>query len=72
MRIYDPRIGKFQSVDPLNKSYPWYTPYQFSGNTPIQSTDLDGAEEYHYTLTLDKTGTHLKLNSVKTHNDLTF
>ncbi|MFB6455581.1 RHS repeat domain-containing protein [Chitinophaga sp. Hz27] len=44
MRIYDPRIGKFLSVDPLTKDYPWYTPYQFAGNTPIQAIDIDGAE----------------------------
>ena len=29
-RIYNPRIGKFLSVDPLTSSYPWYTPYQFA------------------------------------------
>ena len=45
MRIYDPRIGKFLSVDPLNHSFPWYTPYQFAGNKPINSVDLDGLEE---------------------------
>ena len=44
MRIYDPRIGKFLSFDPLSKDYPWYTPYQFSGNNPILYVDLDGAE----------------------------
>jgi RHS repeat-associated protein len=44
MRIYDPRLGKFLSVDPLTKSYPYYTPYQFSGNTPIMATDKDGGE----------------------------
>ncbi len=43
-RIYDPRLGKFLSVDPLTKEYPWYTPYQFAGNTPVQAIDLDGAE----------------------------
>lgn len=43
-RIYDPRIGKFLSVDPLTKNYPWYTPYQFAGNSPIQSVDVDGLE----------------------------
>jgi hypothetical protein len=31
-------------VDPLTRSYPWYTPYQFAGNTPIQAIDLEGAE----------------------------
>jgi len=43
-RIYDPRLGKFKSIDPLTKSYPWLTPYQFSGNSPIRFIDLDGAE----------------------------
>jgi hypothetical protein len=32
------------SVDPLAQSYPWYTPYQFAGNTPIMAIDLDGLE----------------------------
>jgi hypothetical protein len=31
-------------VDPLTKSYPYYTPYQFAGNTPIKFIDLDGGE----------------------------
>jgi RHS repeat-associated protein len=44
-RIYDPRLGKFLSVDPLTQSYPWYTPYQFAGNKPILAIDLDGLEE---------------------------
>jgi RHS repeat-associated protein len=50
-RIYDPRYARFLSVDPLSKSYPFYTPYQFAGNKPINSTDLDGLEEkeaYYY------------------------
>jgi RHS repeat-associated protein len=44
-RIYDPRLVRFKSVDPLTKSYPWYTPYQFAGNKPIACIDLDGLEE---------------------------
>ncbi len=44
-RIYDNRIAKFLSVDPLTEDFPWYTPYQFAGNKPIISIDLDGAEE---------------------------
>ena len=44
MRIYDGRLGKFLSVDPLSRDYPWYTPFQFSGNNPIRFIDLDGAE----------------------------
>jgi hypothetical protein len=34
------------SVDPLTKRYPWYTPYQFAGNTPLQAIDRDGLEEW--------------------------
>lgn len=44
MRIYDGRIGRFLSVDPLSPAYPYYTPYQFAGNTPVRFIDLDGAE----------------------------
>jgi RHS repeat-associated protein len=47
-RIYDSRIGKFLSVDPLTKKFPWYTPYQFAGNKPIWALDLDGLEEIYY------------------------
>ncbi|SKA40210.1 RHS repeat-associated core domain-containing protein [Chitinophaga eiseniae] len=45
MRIYDPRVARFLSVDPVTKEFPWYTPYQFAGNKPIKYIDLDGAEE---------------------------
>ncbi len=45
-RIYNPGLGRFLSVDPLTKSYPWYTPYQFAGNKPTRFIDLDGKEEW--------------------------
>jgi RHS repeat-associated protein len=45
MRVYDPRIGKFTSLDPLAVNYPFYSPYQFAGNKPIWAIDLDGEEE---------------------------
>jgi RHS repeat-associated protein len=44
-RIYDPRLGKFLSVDPLAPSYPYYSPYSFAGNKPIVFVDIDGLEE---------------------------
>jgi len=44
MRIYDPRLGKFLSVDPLTASYPMLTPYQFASNRPIDGIDIDGLE----------------------------
>lgn len=44
MRIYDPRVGRFLSMDPIAREYPWYSPYQFAGNMPIWAIDLDGLE----------------------------
>ena len=44
MRIYDTRVGRFLSVDPLTKSYPELTPYQFASNSPLANIDLDGLE----------------------------
>lgn len=44
MRIYDDRLGRFLSVDPLTKSYPWNSTYAFAENEPISNIDLDGAE----------------------------
>jgi len=44
MRVYDPRAGRFMSVDPITQKYPQLTPYQFASNTPIWASDLDGLE----------------------------
>jgi hypothetical protein len=43
-RIYDPRLGRFLSVDPISASYAWLTPYQYASNRPIVAKDLDGLE----------------------------
>jgi RHS repeat-associated protein len=44
LRLYDPEICRFFSVDPLTADYAPLTPYQFAANMPIQAVDLDGAE----------------------------
>ncbi len=44
-RMHDPRVGRFFSPDPLTKKYPFYSPYQFSGNKVISHKELEGAEE---------------------------
>ncbi|MEP6675851.1 MAG: RHS repeat-associated core domain-containing protein [Ferruginibacter sp.] len=45
MRIYDSRLGRFLSLDPMTAKFPFYTPYQFTGNKPIWCNDLDGCED---------------------------
>lgn len=66
-RSYDPRLCRFKSVDLLANTFPFYSPYQFAGNTPLQAIDLDGKEEYHYTRVKDESGKtiELKLTNVK-------
>ena len=48
MRVYDPRAGRFLSVDPLTKKFPGLSPYQFASNNPIWALDLDGKEAWLY------------------------
>ena len=40
--------SRFLSVDPLARQFPFYTPYQFAGNKPIECIDLDGLEDLNY------------------------
>jgi len=43
-RIYDPRVARFLSVDPLTKEFSWLSPFQFASNRAIEAIDLDGLE----------------------------
>ncbi|GGD34343.1 hypothetical protein [Flavobacterium orientale] len=43
-RMHDPRVGRFFAVDPLAPKYPFYSPYQFSGNRVIDMVELEGLE----------------------------
>ena len=44
-RMHDPRVGRFFAVDPLEKSYPWNSPYAFSENRVIDAIELEGLEK---------------------------
>ncbi len=43
--MHDPRVGRFFSTDPLEKSYPWNSPYAFSENSVIAFVELEGGEK---------------------------
>lgn len=47
MRIYDTRLGRFLSVDPLAKSFPWNSTYSFAENDVVRNIDLDGLERFN-------------------------
>jgi RHS repeat-associated protein len=40
MRVYDARLGRFFSVDPI--SYEYWSPYQYDANSPISNKDILG------------------------------
>jgi hypothetical protein len=46
MRIYDPRLGKFLNIDPIERII-LAKPYSFAGNAN-KVFDLHGAEEQKY------------------------
>ncbi len=41
-RMYDPRLGRFLSVDPKTKEYADWSPYLVAGNNPILLVDING------------------------------
>jgi len=50
-RGYDPRLGRFMSVDPIAKKYPWNSTYAFAENRVIDGRDLEGKEWENATTT---------------------
>jgi RHS repeat-associated protein len=47
-RLFDPRVGRFMSIDPLYKEFPWVTPYAYCENRPIDGIDMEGLEFVSY------------------------
>ena len=43
-RMHDPRVGRFLSIDPIEKVYPHISPYAFSENRVIDGVDFEGLE----------------------------
>ena len=43
-RIYDSRLSRWLSVDPLQQKYPFASPYNFVLNNPINAIDPDGKD----------------------------
>jgi len=43
-RIYDPRLGRWLSLDPLMAKYPGMSPYIYTANNPILYIDQDGKD----------------------------
>jgi len=60
-RIYDPRIARWLSLDPLQKKYPGESNYNFVSNSPLLFKDEDGKDKIVTVTLIGKDGTMLKL-----------
>ena len=56
-RIYDSRIGRWLSVDPLQSKYPNESPYIFTSDNPIFYADRDGKDKITTVSIINKDGT---------------
>ncbi|MBO6517398.1 MAG: hypothetical protein JJ975_12695, partial [Bacteroidia bacterium] len=46
-RIHDVRLGRFLSLDPLFRNYPWNSTYGFAENSVVGFIDVEGLERYY-------------------------
>lgn len=53
-RIYNSRIARWFSIDPLQKKYPSLSPYNFVANSPLMFVDRDGKQIFIAGTTSDK------------------
>gem|GEM_PF-1676626 len=60
-RIYDPRIGKFLSIDPLTGKNTGLSPYTGFANNPIFFVDPDGNDNFIYVFFIGKAKTRLTI-----------
>ncbi len=62
-RIYDSRLGRWMSLDPLQANYPGFSPYNFASNSPITIVDFDGRENVIYLIILPDASGPVKDNA---------
>nr|WP_299205687.1 RHS repeat-associated core domain-containing protein [uncultured Brumimicrobium sp.] len=55
-RMYNPRIGRWFSLDPFAAEYPSFSDYSAMANNPILNIDKDGEKIYIYYTTKDENG----------------
>ncbi len=47
-RIYDSRLGRWMSVDPLHAKYAEKSPFMFASDNPTNRVDIDGEDDFHF------------------------
>jgi len=73
-RVYDPRLGRFLSIDKFTGATPFYSPYNFAGNKPTIAIDHNGNVEiivtYHKTDRNGKLSTTTSKYIIETVEDI--
>lgn len=60
-RIYDSRLGRWLSIDPLQSKYPNLSPYNFCAGNPLIYKDVDGKD---YILIIDHVNKTITIKAV--------
>jgi RHS repeat-associated protein len=63
-RIYDGRVGKFLSLDPLMKKYPNESNYAFVSNSPLLFADFDGRKKIIVITIIGKDGKSCQIRKI--------
>jgi hypothetical protein len=69
-RMADVRLNRFFAVDPLEGKFPWWSPYQFSGNRLLDAVELEGKEIYFYVWDQGKTTGYTQVHHVQTVEEI--
>ena len=70
-RQHDARLGRFWSVDPLARKYPYYSPYSFSGNRLVDAVEWEGLEPDRPPMYVGEVYTHVNLDIVSGKLEIT-
>jgi RHS repeat-associated protein len=66
MRIYNPRIGNFLSIDPLQTKYTSEAPYIYAGRNPIFMIDDGGKKKTTFYIVIDDRTGKTSIRQVQT------
>lgn len=67
--MYDPRLGRFLSMDSKSGKHPFLSPYHFTSNNPIKFVDYDG-NDYGVYVNHDTKTITIKATYVSTSKDV--
>jgi len=66
-RIYDSRLGRLSSIDPMFKKYPSESNYSYAGGNPIFMIDREGNTKTAYYITIDDRTQTTTIKQVQTN-----